>query len=97
MAHLNFKSLFAKIDKSLKAIQEEPVLVLIDCWNTLANCCDSESPELDFLESFNDLLLMAERNKVSVAIGVNRDLFDGAETPYYREAKSVGFEVVFEI
>lgn len=56
MAHINLKALFARIDKCLKAIQGEQVLVMIDNWNILANSCDSDSPELDLIESLNELL-----------------------------------------
>jgi archaellum biogenesis ATPase FlaH len=63
MSHLNFKTMFAKIDKQLKLMQKktpgDSFLILIDNWNILANSCDSESPELDMLESFNELLAFA--------------------------------------
>jgi hypothetical protein len=63
--------------------------VLIDNWNVLANSCDSDAPEMDLVESFNELLELAQNDKnVSVAIGVNRDLFFGPELPFYRELKS---------
>ena len=96
MAHLNLKSLFSRLDKSLKQVQEDSAAVIVDSWNTLVNSCDTDAPELDFLESFNDLLAMGE-GKVSVVVGFNRDLFEGPELPYYREAKNQSFSIVFEM
>ena len=56
MAHLNFKSLFGRIEKAMKTCSGEQVLVILDNWNVLANSCDSDMPELDLVESFNELL-----------------------------------------
>lgn len=73
--------------------------MLIDNWNVLANSCDSDAPEMDLVESFNELLALAQNDKnVSVAIGVNRDLFFGPELPFYRELKSSPqFNTIFEL
>jgi hypothetical protein len=44
---------------------------------------------MDLVESFNELLALAQNDRnISVAIGVNRDLFYGPELPFYRELKS---------
>ena len=54
---------------------------------------------MDLVESFNELLALAQNDRnISVAIGVNRDLFYGPELPFYRELKSSSqFNAIFEL
>ena len=72
------KNLFSKIDKQMKQFKRqkgEKVLLIFDNYNILANSCDSANPELDFLESANEILSYANSDdQVSVALAVNRDL-----------------------
>jgi len=100
MSHLNFKNnLLARIEKALKLCGSEQVFVMLDNWNILANSCDSSTPELDLLEVFNTLISMAQvSSELSFAIGINRDLFEGPEVPFYREIKqNPELNVVFEL
>ena len=65
MAYQNFKTLFAKVEKQVKQFrrnQSDSVLLLMDNYNILANSCDSESPELDLVETVNELLSYAQND-----------------------------------
>ena len=65
MAHQNFKTLFAKVEKQVKQFRRskaDNVLILMDNYNILANSCDSENPELDLVETVNELLSYAQND-----------------------------------
>ncbi|CDW83780.1 elongator protein 6 [Stylonychia lemnae] len=102
MLDKNFKSLFTKIEKSLKQMQNDgkQVLVLVDNINIMINGCYTKS-ELDFIEIMNEFTAIADRDaRMSVAIGVNRDLFDCESTmdlDFYREIKNSVFDSVYEL
>ena len=71
--------------------------MIIDSYNLIANSCDSDKPDLDLVEFFNEILAFTEHSsEVSVAVGTNRDLFYGPELALYREVKTE-FSTVFEV
>ena len=72
------------------------VLVMVDNINVLMNGCYTKS-ELDFIEVINEFVALSERDpKTSVAIGVNRDLFedenDSMTLQFYRDLKNTVFD-----
>ena len=87
--------------KYFKRGKGEKVLLMIDNYNILANGCDSASPELDLLETANEMLSYAMNDdSTSVALGINRDLIpqNSLEAAFYRELKNSGdFGLVFEL
>ena len=66
----------------------------------MINGCYTKS-ELDFIEIMNELTSLADRDsKVSVAIGINRDLFDTENTmelDFYRDLKNSVFDSIYEL
>ena len=66
----------------------------------MINGCYTKS-ELDFIEIINEFTSLADRDaKVSVAIGVNRDLFDSdnnMELDFYRDIKNSVFDSIYEL
>ena len=97
MLSLNFKHIFAKIEKALKTIQSNDpsnILILFDNLNMLTNSCYSKN-ELDFIEIMNEIISYSDRDpSIGVAVGINRDLFDedGNEIQFYRELKNSVFD-----
>lgn len=52
------------------------MLVVFDNINLVMNGCYHRS-ELEFIEVFNEILSLSEKDsKISIAVGVNRDLLD---------------------
>eukprot|EP00347_Sterkiella_histriomuscorum_P011693 403371467 len=98
----NFKQLFTKIDKAMKPMKTDgkQVLVLVDNLNILMNGCYSSS-ELDFIEIVNEFVSLVEKDsKTSIALGINRDLFDEENTmdiQFYRDLKNSVFDQIYEL
>ena len=63
----------------------------MDNYNILANSCDSTTPELELVETVNEILSYAQNDQqMSVILGCNRDLFpeDSLSEAFYREFKN---------
>lgn len=79
----------------MQSINPEGIIVIFDNLNILMNSCYSKN-ELDFLEIFNEILAITENNEsVSVAVSINRDLFDednDIALTYYRDMKNTVFD-----
>ena len=87
------KSIFSKLDKSLKTLKSDRTLVLFDNLNTLM----LGASQIEWLEVINDFGSWGELPGVSVCIGVNRDLIDEDVIETYREAKNSSFDYIFEL
>lgn len=74
--------------------------MLFDNLNILTNSCYSEN-ELDFIEIMNEIISLCEKDPaVSIALGINRDLFDeknDISLTFYRDYKNTSFDYVFEL
>lgn len=76
------------------------VLVLVDNINIMVNGCYTRS-ELDFIEIVNEFIALSDKDpKTSIALGLNRDLFDGENSmdiQYYRDIKNSVFDQIYEL
>lgn len=71
------------------------VLVLVDNIKIMVNGCYTRR-ELDFIEIVNEFIALSDKDpKTSIALGLNRDLFDGENSmdiQYYRDIKNSVFD-----
>ena len=73
------------------------IVIMIDELAGLLQGCDSQNPDLDYLEILNHIIDFADETESILALGVNRDLLFSNQKPLFRDIKNDDFDLILEI
>ena len=77
--------------------KEEKIVIMVDDISGLLQGCDSQNPDIDFIEIINHFVNQTEETDCILTLGVNRDLLFNNQKPIFRDLKNNDFDFIFEI